>query len=211
MDEILKNVLVLNSIILAVLYLRNFKVFGRPYRLFTLYLSMVAAVQIGMWVYASFEWNNLFMSHFYFIGQFIIISLFYKELLSKKLILWVLGSVLLTLALQYTLNPSVFFVFNSYGMSSTQTILVLYAFLYFQKSLTTKSAYLYINAGIFFYLITSILYFASYNLFLELKLSDTSIDYISRLHQILYLIFEILIFLEWYQNFRLAKSHVPNT
>lgn len=200
------NFLVVISTVLPVLYLLRYKHSGKAYKLFTWYLILVAVIQVTMLYYAYYRWNNLFMSHFYFIGQFILLSLFYCRLLSKKWILWVLGSVLIALALQYTLQPSIFKIFNTYGLSITQTILVLYAYLYFQKSLTTKGAFIYVNTGVLFYLITSILYFASYNLILERGIKNDLSDYISWLHNILYFVFQVLIFIEWYRTYRVNSN-----
>lgn len=204
--QIFTNLLVLISLILPVLYLRGYRKLGNAYKLITWYLILVAVIQIFLTLYAYNKWNNLFMSHFYFIGQFTLLSMFYNTLLKKKWIFWVLVFVLLGLVVQYILDPSIFFVFNSYGMSVTQTILVLYAFLYFQKSLTIKGGFLYINTGVLFYLITSVLYFASYNLFLELEVKNKPLKYIYWLHQLLYFVFEILIFVEWYKNYRVIST-----
>ncbi len=206
MFSFFSNLLVLISVVLPVLYMLRVKKSGKPYKLFTIYLVFIGFIQTVMAIYAHHKWNNLFMSHFYFIGQFILFSLFYKALLKKQWILWVLAVVLAGLAIQYALQPSIVFIFNSYGMSLTQTILVLYAFLYFYKSLGTEGSFLFINAGILFYLITSVLYFASYNLFLELQIDNQYSDSIFWLHQFLYFIFQILIFVEWYRKYRVRES-----
>ena len=208
--DIFSKLLIVLSVVLAVLYMRYFKQRGKAYKFFASYLVLVAIIQIWMSWYATYKWNNLFLSHFYFIGQFIFLSLFYYTLLQKKWILWILGATLIGLTLQYIVNPEMFFVFNTYGMSTTQTILVIYALLYFYKSLTYQGAFLYINTGILFYLIPSILYFASFNFFLEWDFDRKLEDYIYRLHQTLYFIFEILIFIEWYKNYRLPRDTVSN-
>jgi hypothetical protein len=206
LEDIFSHFLIVASILLAILYVLRFQKKGSSYKWFTGYLVLVAVIQIWMAIYAAFTWNNLFMSHFYFIGQFITFSFFYYHLLHKKWIVWVLGAGMLFLTIQYIKNPGLFFVFNSYGISITQTILVFYALLYFYKSLTNQGAFLLVNTGIFFYLITSILYFASFNLFLELDFDREWKIYVFRLHNTLYFVFEILIFIEWYKNFRLNKD-----
>lgn len=194
--------LLLAAVVLALLYFKSFIKFGKAYKTFTCYLIFIALIQVLLSIYAYKKVNNLFLFNYYFIGQFLFVSLFYFYLLKKKWI-WILtGIVILGLAIQYILSPSSFINFNSIGVSVTQSIIVIYALLYYYNSLSGKPYFLYINTGVLLYFITSVLYFASGNLIMNLNLAKETQRNIGLVNDFSYFIFLVLIFLEWYFNFR---------
>jgi hypothetical protein len=91
-------------------------------------------------------------------------------------------------------------------MIITHAILVLYALLYFYKSLSGKGEFLIVNVGVFFYLLSSTLIFASGNLVFNLNVSKSVVDILIQVNVDLYLVFQILIFIEWYRNYRKKPS-----
>lgn len=203
--SIFNNFLPIAAIILAILYFIGFVKFDKAYKVFTCYLIFIALIQLMLSIYAYKKVNNLFLFNYYFIGQFLFVSLFYFYLLKKKWI-WILtGIVLLGLTIQYILSPSSFINYNSLGVGVTQSILVLYALLYYYNSLRGKANFLYVNAGVLLYFSTSILYFASGNLLMNLNLPKETKQYIGLFNDISYFMFLVLIFLEWYYNYRVKK------
>ncbi len=118
--------------------------------------------------------------------------------------------VLIALGFQYILAPASFINFNSFGVSITQSIIVLYALLYYYKCLSEKAIFLLLNTGILFYFLTSILFFASGNLMLDLNLPQQTLLQFEYINDFLYLTFMLLIFLEWYRNYR-PKKHKKTT
>ncbi len=191
------------SAVNAALFLKSFTSKSKAFKLFTIYLVSVAVIQISAYIVGSiFHTHNIFLSHFYFIFQFIFLSLFYFELLKFKWIKWLLIIVLGLTGFQYVVNPEIFFRYNPIGMSITHSVLVLYALLYFYKILSASEEFLIINIGVFFYLLSSALIFASSNLVFNLNISQENISLLSDINVILYLVFQILIFIEWYRNYR---------
>ncbi|WP_432411079.1 hypothetical protein [Rasiella sp. SM2506] len=202
---VFNNCLSIGAILLAILYGIGFTKFDKTYKIFTLYLIFIAVIQILLFVYAYKKVNNLFLFTYYFIGQFLFVSLFYFYLLKKKW-MWILTAiVMMGLIVQYILSPSSFINYNSIGVSVTQSIIVFYALLYYYKSLSGKADFLYVNAGILLYFMTSILYFASGNLLMNLNLPKDTQNYIGLSNDIFYLLFLILMFIEWYRKYRVKK------
>jgi|TARA_R110002020_G_scaffold199778_2_gene401472 hypothetical protein len=200
------DALTIVSIILAVLYVIGFTKNGKAYRYFTCYLILVAVIQIIMYVYAGKKMNNIFLFHYYFIGQFIFLSLFYKELIQKKWVLYILVLVLIGLGTNYAIHPEIFNEYHTIGVSITQSIIVVYALIYYYQSLTGRNLFLLVNTGILLYFMTSILFFASGNLIIDLNLPKETQRYIGIVNQFLYFIFLVLIFIEWYRSHRVKLA-----
>ena len=184
----------------AFLYIRSSARNNRAFVLFSIYITTVAIIQLAtIFIAKALHKPNLFLSHFYFILQFVLLSFFYFELLRKKWILILLALVALFLAYQYSAQPDIFFKYNPIGMSITHTLIVLYAVLYFYKLLIGKGQFIIVNIGVFLYLLSSTLIFASGNLVFDFS---KEMNYILiNTNRILYLVFQILIFVEWWKNY----------
>ena len=137
-------------------------------------------------------------------GQFVLLSLFYFQLLKNKLILYLIPAIVALIGIQFILDPSLFFRYNPVGIVITQIILVLYAILYLYQSLSGKKPFIIINAGILFYLLSSTLIFASGNLVLDLDISQNTRFILINVNRVFILLLQILIFTEWYRNYRPA-------
>mgnify|MGYP000709254159 CR=1 FL=1 len=73
-------VLGLNFVVFAMYFSNQ----GKAYKIFTIYIAVIGIIQIASRILSSFGMGNLFLSHFYFIAQFIILSFFYLELLKEQ-------------------------------------------------------------------------------------------------------------------------------
>ena len=176
---------------------------NKAFKLFTLYLLLISLINLSSVIVGKvFHLNNLYFSHFYFIIQFIFLSLFYVELLKRNWIRWILIIVLIMVGFQYVVEPMIFFKYNAIGMSLTHSILVLFSLLYLYKSLSGRSEFMYANIGIFFYLLSSTLIFASGNLVFNLNISQSLIQLLTDINAVLYVIFHILVYMEWKKNYR---------
>jgi hypothetical protein len=196
------NLVIVFSILLPVFYLISFNGQSRAYKVFTFYLIFIAIIQALLYYFAREKVNNIFLFGFYFIGQFIFLSVFYYLLIRKRWVYYIMGGTLVLLILQYGADPSLIYGYNTYGVTLTQSIIVIYALLYYYRSLAGSARFLYINTGVFLYFVSSILFFASGNLILSLDLSLELQRLIGTVNDVLYFIFVILIFLEWYRNYR---------
>ncbi|WP_443633718.1 hypothetical protein ABXT64_02015 [Candidatus Marifrigoribacter sp. Uisw_064] len=87
-------------------------------------------------------------------------------------------------------------------MAITQTFIVIYSLLYFYKSLSGKNEFILVNIGLFFYLLSSTLIFASGNLVFDLSIREQVSRLLNIINAVLYLVFQLLIFVEWWRNHR---------
>ena len=145
--------------------------------------------------------SNFFLSHYYFIFQFIILSIFFRGLFSnavlKKAILILLVLVLILLAIQYSRTPELYWQFNLFEIGVTSALLVLYALIYLTQNFeNVKSNYMYFSNGLIIYLVSSSTIFLSGNsdsvIFTEPFLLDFWF-----FNSLFYILYQFLIFREW--------------
>ena len=152
-----------------------------------------------------YKLNNLYFSHFYFIGQFSFLSFFYffleKETLIKTIIKTTTILVLILLSINYINNPEIYFEYNVFEVAITSIPLIIYSFHFFIKKIDSEDKkYIYLNSGFFIYITCSTLLFTTGNITASLK------KFVWYSNVILYLMYQILVFIEWYKNFRNSKK-----
>lgn len=186
-----------------ILFIKGVRYNGKAYSIFTWYLGVIFLVQITSMILKKFNINNLYLSHFYFIGQFVLLSLFYinilKGELQKKIVKVCLIIVLLALAIQYVIDFSLFLKFNLFEIFITSILLILYATFHFYNMLNEKKEFYFINMGILFYLFGSTILFLVGNLTIVLSPKMNKITWI--LNSILYVLYQIFILVEWKKSF----------
>ena len=196
------------SVFYPLLYLTGFTRGSMAFKYFTIYLLIIGFIQISMRSYklVTMGENNLFFFIYYFVLQFTLLSLFYKQLLGYKWINIITGLTLLIVGYQYFTEPELYFKYNPIGSSVTQLILVVYSMLYFYKSLSGKREFLIINVGLFIYMLSSLLIFAAGNLVLNDSFPDYIPILLAKSNLVLFFIFQILIVVEWFRNYRVIKN-----
>lgn len=197
----------INAVIFLIGYKQNKK--SITYRLFTVYLIVSFIISLSAYILAKQKIPNLYLSHAYFISQFILLSLFYKSLFKSSQKIYVLITVVLvslTLFIQYALKPSLFFKFNIFEIFITSLPLVVYAIVHLYNSLNKTNDYLIINAGILIYITSSTLIFILGN-YLSYTLMNSELkNNIYLINKILYVVYLTLILIQWKRNFRLVKN-----
>ena len=186
-----------------ILFIKGFRNNRKAYSIFTWYLGVIFLVQITSMTLKKFNINNLFLSHFYFIGQFVLLSLFYLDILKeenqKKIVKVCLVIGLLALAIQYAYDFSLFLKFNLFEIFITSLLLILYATFHFYNMLNEKKEFYFINMGVLFYLSGSTILFLVGNLTVVLSPKMNKITWI--LNSILYILYQIFILVEWKKSF----------
>ncbi|WP_240723450.1 hypothetical protein [Flavobacterium sp. GT3P67] len=168
-----------------------------------MYLGLVFVVQIWAEILIQQKCNNLFLSHFYFVGQFVILSLFYEKILKEEYqkrivkIGFIIG--LLVLAIQYSTDVSLFIKFNLFEIFLTSFILIVFASFHFYNLLNEKKEFYYINMGILMYLCGSTILFLTGNLAIMLHSKFNKMPWI--LNSFLYIIYQVFILVEWKKSF----------
>ncbi|HAT63618.1 MAG TPA: hypothetical protein DCS66_03315 [Flavobacteriaceae bacterium] len=209
--EFVGNLTVFLSLFLPILYLRGFTKFSKAFKYFTAYLVLIGLVQLGSKLHKVFyEGEETIFFFFYFIlFQFLSLSLFYKGLLKKKFITGVTIIAILLFAIQYILDPILYFRYNTLAAVFSHIILVFYSILYLYHSLSNKKTeFVLINSAILIYLLSSSLIFASGNLIYNLNIPISVSDTLVNINRFLYLGFQIIIIIEWWKNYSFFKSSI---
>lgn len=188
----------------VILFTKGFSFQRKAFSIFNLYLVVTLVIQVFSEAFIFLRINNLFLSHFYFILQFIILSFFYLTILKtnfqKSIVKVGLVLGLLALGIQYDLNPSLFFKFNLFEVFITSFLIIIYATFHLYNLLGEKKEFYYINIGILMYLFSSTILFLVGNLMTYLSTEVNKIPWI--LNAFLYLIYQLLILLEWKRSFQ---------
>lgn len=175
----------------------------RSFFVFTIYLLVMIIVQAYTSYLKSIHQNNLFLSHFYFILQFLLLSIFYLEIVNndfqKKIIKIAVPSCLIILGVQYYFNTDLFYKFNLFEIFITSFLIIIFSMFHFYNILNEKKKYYYINTGILLYLFGSTVLFISGNLISKLDLAPSKIVWI--LNSVLYIVYQVFILIEWREIF----------
>lgn len=181
------------------------------YKTLTCYLVSLSIIEIICNYIGFFKpGNNLFLSHFYFNFQFIFLSFFFYKLFENKLLKTTTTIVFLTIAtiliIQYIVNPNLFWEFNLFEILSISFILICYSLIHLYNSLGKEKSYYYFCIGLISYLLCSSIIFMSGNL--ELVFCQNPYIDIWIFNSILYIVYQILIFKEWFQlNLNKTDEH----
>lgn len=196
----------LNTLLYCKVFLKQEKAF----KIFTIYLIGTILIQIASKIVSILYGNNLFLSHFYFIGQFVLLSLFFKNLyefkIQKTVANWILITGCLILAAQYTLEPEVFFKFNLFEIFLTSFLTILLAGIHLYNLLTERKVFYYCTIGILLYLSGSTILFFVGNLTSVLSKEYKFLPW--TLNAVLVVVYHIFILFEWRKMFYVKQS--PN-
>lgn len=175
----------------------------KSFFIFTFYILVIAFVQYFSSRLSGRGENNLYLSHVYFLSQFIILSLFYLEILEnefqKKIIKISVPFCLIVLGIQYYLDRELLLKFNLFEIFITSFLLIIFSMFHFYNILNESKKYYYINTGILLYLFGSTVLFISGNLLAKFDNSNSYIIWM--LNSILYIVYQIFILIEWWKMF----------
>ncbi len=211
MEELFYRLVDFSLILLAINVLLGFKIKKlRPeLKWFEIYLIFGFIVQVWMRYLAASGTNNLFLTHTYTAGEFILLSLFFREIFSKDIlfnryfipfifliIAAIIGNILL-------FEPLTIFSGNSKTL--TQVIIITYTIVWFFRRLNheIKEDYLLlnrINAAMLVYYAGSLLIFMSMRYFDETM--NISTIYLLMFNVLLYIVFLFLVlWARWRVNY----------
>ena len=203
MSDKLANIGNLVLLINLILYGKYLFKLNKAFKIYTFYLLFILLVQTYSFVLASQNKNNLFLSHFYFVGQFILLSYFYLEILKFKTqqLTVKIGFVicLLILAAQYSLDFTLINKFNLFEIFITSFLIIIYSVFYLYNLLNEKKQFYYINIGLLLYLFGSTILFLVGNLTIILSPKINTFTWM--LNSSLYIVYQVFIFVEWKKNF----------
>ena len=192
------------------IYFKSCKNQNAAFKIFLLYLIGSLTLQIySTFVKKYLGQHNLFISHYFFIGKFILLSLFFMQILKKSAIKKLVTILLYTILVLLILNISFFNYnyasFNVFEIVITSFPLIIYCFLFFvQKIEGSDGKYTYLVSGMFIYFLCSLLLFSVGNLTSSIK------NFIWHFNAVLYIVYQVIIFIEWQKNFRKKNISTVN-
>lgn len=193
-----------------ILYTKSFSKFGKAFNVFVSYLLLLVIVQLIMEFLLLFSIPNLFLTHFYFIGQLVLLGFFYhtllKNILFKKIIIAGTSLSLIILLIQYFIDPSLFFKFNLLEITITSLLVVGFAFFYLYELLTREKKFYYVTIGLIIYLLTSTVLFLIGNI--TIVLANDLRFFSWTLNAFLVLVNQFFILYEWKVSF--SKKSIEN-
>ncbi len=195
--------LLLNSI----LFFNSRKGEDKVYKCIMIYLMIQFVVEFCCNLIGILHPNeNFFLSHYYFIIQFIMLSMFFRQVLKnkvlKKIVSCNLVLVLLVLGFQYYKTPLLYWKFNYFEIGLTSILLIFYAIIYFFENIKGTYKYHYFCLGLTFYLTSSCLIFLTGNTELVFMNEPVYLD-IWIFNSLFFILFQIFIYKEW----KLLKSN----
>ncbi len=201
--KIAVNIVHLFHFINVILFFIGFSKFGKAYKIFTIYLAFIISGEIISKIMIHNKYENISMSHYYFILQFIFLSFFYLEILTlqiqKKIIKIGLIVIPLILIFQYILNPQLIFIFNLFEVFACSISIIIYATFHFYNMLSEKRTFYYINSGILIYLFGSTIIFLTGNVIL---IKSNPLNRIfGYVNVLLYLFYILMVTYEWKKNY----------
>lgn len=178
------------------------------YRILTIYLILLFCVELFCNIIGFLYPNsNFFLSHYYFIFQFITLNLFFYKSFSnvtlKRIMVIVFISVLLFLGFQYYNKPSLYWEFNLAEVAITSVPLLFYAFCFIISNFKKHNHnYFYFCNGLIVYVTSSAGVFLSGNSDSVLATEPFIIDFWF-FNSLFYILYQFLIYKEWkILNFR---------
>ena len=202
MNEIFANIGYVLLIINLILLIKGFSGNGKAFKIYAIYTFFMFIIQLLTNILYYRHMNNWFLSHFYFILQFILLSLFYIEILisgyQKKIVKIGMILGLAALIIQYSIDWTIFNIFNLFEIFITSFLLIIYATFHFYNMLNEQKRFYFINMGIFIYLFGSTVLFLAGNLVAKLSKENNTITWV--LNALLYVVYQLFILYELKQT-----------
>lgn len=174
----------------------------KAYKIFLLYLILVALFETIFWILSHYKKNNLFLSHYYFISQLLLLGLFYYKILrenyQKKIAVLLMIIVPVILILQYIISPKKYYIFNLFEIFATSYSVIVLTLFHLYNLLDQKKEYYYISLGLLLYLISSTTIFLSGNLYTVMN--KVMHKEIWSLNAFMFIVCQCFIFWEYYTN-----------
>ena len=203
----IENISYILHFINVIIFFVGFSKNQKAYKIFTIYLAIIFVGEMISKILIYNKYENICMSHYYFILQFIFLSLFYLEILTltfqKKIIKIGLVIVPLILIIQYLTNHELIFIFNLFEVFVCSFTIVIYATFHFYNMLSEKRLFYYVNSGIFIYLFGSSIIFLSGNV-LIMRAGIVG-QYLININVYLYIFYLIMFMIEWKKNYSKIK------
>ncbi|MEN9337518.1 MAG: hypothetical protein RLZZ500_2505 [Bacteroidota bacterium] len=200
-----------------IIHLVNIVLLFRVYRsqvysvkVFTWYIFAMGITQLWATILSKMHSNNLYLSHVYFITQFLFLSLyFYRVLIDPKIKKGIRITTLLLLSIvvgQYVIYPELFWEFNLVEIYLMSMPIIIYATMHLYQMLDQPKVNYNFTLGPLIYLIGSMSLFLFNFLMTQLHIKYPA-DVIMWFNIILFLGYHLILFT---QIIQLKKTNTCN-
>ena len=143
--------------------------------------------------------SNIFVSHFAFNIQYIILSIFFYKLLktksSKRIVTGLFISFIIMNSLYYLTDSKLFWEFNLFEITYISSVTIGLTLIHLYQNLGEAKCYFYFTIGVSTYMLTSCLIFLTGNIqmvFIEKPYIDIWV-----FNSVFFILYQILIYKEW--------------
>jgi len=195
-----KGILLINLTV----YTIGFSGSGKAYRFFMGYLIWISICEAVFYILGYQKINNLFFSHYYLIGQFLLLGLFFREILTeryqKKTAQCFLLIIPTVLILQYIADPAKYYIFNLFEIFVTSYAIIILGLFHLYNILDSEKKYNYMVLGLLMYLISSTVLFLSGNLYVVMDRNVHKEIWV--INAVMFIVYQIFILIEYFSSHR---------
>lgn len=186
-----------------ILYSYSFFIKKKGIIFYVVFLVFSFLLQMLSEVLFLLKMNNLVLFNFFFIGQMVLLGLFYNKLMqTARQKIFIIGSIilgLLILSVNFFLEPSQFFKFNLFQIALTSLLVVVFAMIHLYNILAGEKKFYYVTVGMIIYLLGSTVLFFVGNL--TIGLSTEFKFFTWTLNAILVVLNQLFVLFEWKNSF----------
>lgn len=155
MNSYLLNFSFFKVVINTLIYLRGFSCFDKAYKIFTIYLTIIFVLLLAFKYSEQLSFNKVIIIHTFIFCRFILLGLFYLELIVnifyKKLIVLLLIVFSLLVTVSFCTNLNLLFKFNLLESFFSSFFITLFAFYYSYQQIGLPKKFYYINIAVMIY------------------------------------------------------------
>lgn len=201
----ISKIILLFNITAIIFSIVKTKHLSRPNGLLLVLLAGTLYIELLSLYCANRGIENLYLTHYYSVGQFLLLSLIYYSFLKKFQLVIPIGVAIFSSTFLYQLLDGriVYDKFNTTGFLVSACILMIYAFFYFIEHISEKKYWDTFNVGLFLYLGGSSIIFLTMNSWKDLEGWNMFIWTINASLSVLY---QIFIFITIYRYYRVYKN-----
>lgn len=191
--------LLLINTVLFLLTRKHFKN-NKLYNALLLYLVIYFLIELTCNTLGFLQPNsNIFVSHFAFNLQYLILSMFFYKLFKtsamKKLIVVLFILFFIANTIYYSSDFSLFWQFNLFEIAFISFVTIAFTLIHLYESLGEEKKYFYFTIGVSTYMLTSCLIFLTGNI--ELVFIENPYIDIWVFNSFFFIIYQFLIYKEW--------------
>lgn len=193
------SILLLNLFLFAVSYFKKEKGHG----FFLMYLLFCTILQLSMEAFYHLHKNNLWLMNIYFVGQMILLGLFYSSIALLKVQKQIMNSILvastIAIGIHSFLDSSQFFKYNLFVIVVSNLCVLIFAAFHLYNMLSSVKKYYYVTIGLIIYLAASTMVFLVGNI--NATLSNEYKFVLFKFNSVLTCLYYLLILYEWKVSF----------